>query len=161
MCFVYPEQKDIVIVGPAEGWKVDGRGNVVGVTSGKPVMHLDDLLVALRTASGPAQSGITCSIDPTPEGLQQLKSQASKLRTMQNPESTAAAFEQALGRQQITFSGRAGYQPIRRRAGWRRLSDEAIGDELRSVARSRTAEFLADDGRHGPRHEQHDAAMVA
>ena len=103
--FVYPEQKDIVIVGPAEGWKVDGRGNVVGVSSGKPVMHLDDLLVALRTASGPAQSGITCSIDPTPEGLQQLKSQASKLRTMQNPESTAAAFEQALGRQQITFSG--------------------------------------------------------
>ena len=67
--FVYPEQKDIVLVGPAEGWKVDGRGNVVGVTTGRPVMLLDDLLVALRTARQAAQGGISCSIDPTPEGL--------------------------------------------------------------------------------------------
>ena len=31
---VYPEQKDIVLVGPGEGWKVDARGNIVGVTTG-------------------------------------------------------------------------------------------------------------------------------
>ena len=48
--FVYPEQKDIVLVGPGEGWKVDAKGNVVGITTGRPVMLLDDLLVALRTA---------------------------------------------------------------------------------------------------------------
>ena len=24
--FVYPEQKDIVLVGPGEGWKVDAQG---------------------------------------------------------------------------------------------------------------------------------------
>ena len=70
--FVYPEQKDIVLVGPGEGWKVDGRGNVVGVTTGRPVMLLDDLLVAFRTAKAAAQGGITCSIDPTPEGLARL-----------------------------------------------------------------------------------------
>ena len=64
--FVYPEQKDIVLVGPGEGWKVDAKGNVVGVTTGRPVMLLDDLLVALRTAQAAAQGGITCSIDPTP-----------------------------------------------------------------------------------------------
>ena len=48
--FVYPEEKDIVLAGPGEGWKIDDRGNIVGVTTGRPVMLLDDLLVALRTA---------------------------------------------------------------------------------------------------------------
>jgi hypothetical protein len=36
--FVYPEQKDIVLVGPAEGWRADERGNVVGRATGRPVM---------------------------------------------------------------------------------------------------------------------------
>ena len=71
--FVYPEQKDIVLVGPGEGWKVDGTGNVVGVTTGLPVMMLDNLLTALRSAKAAAQGGIDCSIDPTPEGMVRLK----------------------------------------------------------------------------------------
>ncbi len=32
--FVYPEQHDVVIAGPAEGWKVREDGSVVGVKSG-------------------------------------------------------------------------------------------------------------------------------
>ena len=44
--FVYPEQKDIVLVGYGEGWQLDRNGNFVGVTTGKPVLLLDDLLVA-------------------------------------------------------------------------------------------------------------------
>lgn len=103
--FVYPEQKDIVLVGPAEGWRVDNRGNFVGVTTGRPVMLLDDLLVALRTAAGSVRSGITCSIDPTPEGVQKLNSHMAKVRTMGNPKATAEGIEQSLGRQQITFTG--------------------------------------------------------
>ena len=79
---VYPEQHDIVLVGPGEGWKVDARGNVIGVTTGRPVMLLDDLLVALRTARQAAQGGITCSIDPTSEGLRQLKSYVATLHTI-------------------------------------------------------------------------------
>ena len=50
--FVYPDEQDIVLVGPAEGWKVDELGNVIGKTTGRPVMALDDVLVALRTAAG-------------------------------------------------------------------------------------------------------------
>ena len=103
--FVYPEQRDIVLVGPAEGWKVDRRGNVVGLTTGRPVMLLDDLLVALRTAASAARTGITCSIDPTPEGVRQLRSHVSTLRTIGNADETAAGIEQALGMQQITFTG--------------------------------------------------------
>ncbi len=101
--FVYPEQKDIVLVGPGEGWKVDDRGNVVGVTTGRPVMLLDDLLVALRTAKDAAQGGITCSIDPTPEGLARLSQ--LKLRPGTDSATLAEENEKAMGIQQIRLHG--------------------------------------------------------
>jgi len=69
---VYPDQKDIVLVGYGEGWTVDKQGFVVGRTTGRPVLLLDDLIVALRTARR-AENGITCSIDPTQEGLAKLQ----------------------------------------------------------------------------------------
>jgi len=99
--FVYPEQKDIVLVGPGEGWKVDAQGNVVGMATGRPVMLLDDLLVALRTAQAAAQGGITCSIDPTPEGLARIKA----LPRGSDPERVAQDFENALGMQRISVQG--------------------------------------------------------
>ena len=67
--FVYPEDNDVVLAGPGEGWKVDEKANVVGVTTGRPVLRLDDLLVALRTVEQSRLGGITCSIDPTAEGI--------------------------------------------------------------------------------------------
>ncbi len=102
---VYPEHNDIVLVGPGEGWRVDPQGNVIGVTSGRPVLLLDDLLVALRTARIAAQQAISCSIDPTPEGLQQLRAHVSKLRTIGNPTQTAQGIEQALGPQRVSITG--------------------------------------------------------
>jgi len=103
--FVYPEQQDIVLVGPAEGWKVGPQGVIVGVHTGRPVMLLDDLLVAIRSANQAARGGITCSIDPTPEGLQRLRAHVSRLRTIGNPQATAAGIERALGMQQISVTG--------------------------------------------------------
>ena len=69
--FYYPESKDIVLAGPAEGWVTDPAGRVVGLTSHRPVIQLQDLVVALR-AFGPGKEPtqvIGCSIDPTPQGL--------------------------------------------------------------------------------------------
>jgi len=103
--FVYPEQKDIVLVGFGEGWQLDRNGNFVGITTGKPVLLLDDLLVALRTAATTAQAGITCSIDPTPEGLQRLKVYVATLSTAGNRRTTATNIEKALGRQKVSFTG--------------------------------------------------------
>ncbi len=103
--FVYPEQKDIVVAGPGEGWKVDGRGNIVGITTGRPVMLLDDLLVALRSAQAAAQGGIRCSIDPTAEGLTRLRSLVSTLKTINNPQTATTAIEETLGMQQIMVAG--------------------------------------------------------
>ena len=69
--FFYPESGDIVIGGPAEGWVSDLSGRVVGLTSGRPTLQLQDLIVALRAfpANGNGQGLIGCSIDPTEEGL--------------------------------------------------------------------------------------------
>jgi hypothetical protein len=101
--FVYPEENDIVLAGPGEGWKIDENANYVGVTTGRPVLRLEDLMVAFRTVHDARQGGITVSIDPTEEGrqrLNQLKRQISKFTG-----DTVAAFEKALGSQRITITG--------------------------------------------------------
>lgn len=72
--FFYPDEHDIVIAGPAEGWVDDLSGRAVGLTTGRPTLLLEDLLVALR-AYPPGSRGrpyIGCSIDPRPEGLAKL-----------------------------------------------------------------------------------------
>jgi len=103
--FVYPEQQDIVLAGTGEGWKIDAQGNVVGMTTGRPVLLLDDLLVALRTARQAAQGGITCSIDPTAEGLNRLRSYVAKLSNIGNPRTTIQGIETTLGPQVISVTG--------------------------------------------------------
>ena len=70
--FVFPESKDLVIAGPAEGFAADSTGRVVGVTTGRPPLRLDDLMVALRaleragTAAGDAFTA--CLLVSLPEG---------------------------------------------------------------------------------------------
>ena len=93
-----------MLAGPAEGWRVDDHGNVVGQTSGQPLLQLDDLLVALRTAKAAASDrGISCSIDPTD------RRPAKTQPLLQCPHSQRSTLvrrlEQALGPQQITVTG--------------------------------------------------------
>ncbi len=102
---IYPDQQDIVLAGPAEGWKVDTRGNVVGATSNRPVLTLDDLMVALRVAESANTNGISCSIDPTPEGLQRMHALSGKLSARNGPQLAARQMEQAVGQQTITVTG--------------------------------------------------------
>jgi len=103
---VYPEQQDIVLVGPAEGWKIDAWGNVVGSRNGRPVLLLDDLAVALRSARQAAQGEISCSIDPSQEGLSRLQKLVAGLHTIgANPDATIAAIRDALGPQNISVTG--------------------------------------------------------
>jgi len=102
--FVYPEQNDVVIAGPAEAWKVNQQGDVVGATANRPVMQLDDLLIALRYSHrGPIQ----CSIDPTAKGLTNLRKLAADLARSRgvNPAQAAGQIEQVLGPQVITIGG--------------------------------------------------------
>jgi hypothetical protein len=102
---VYPEQHDIVLAGPAEGWRIDALGSVVGASSGQPVLLLDDLMAALRAAEQSNMSGISCSIDPTPEGMQRLQQISGSLTANAGARNAAARMEEALGPQKITVTG--------------------------------------------------------
>jgi hypothetical protein len=102
---VYPDRQDIVLAGPAEGWRVDTMGNVVGATTGRPVLTLDDLMVALRAAESSNRTGISCSIDPTPEGLQRMQQIAGQLSARGGPHAAARQMEEAVGPQTISVTG--------------------------------------------------------
>ena len=103
---VYPEQHDIVLAGPGEGWKVDAWGDLVGATTGRPVMLLDDLLVALRTA--PQSAAIRNHLLHRSDGRRAhpappVRQQAAHHRP--NPQATADSIGQTLGPQRITVTG--------------------------------------------------------
>ena len=104
---VYPELKDIVLVGPAEGWKIADTGEPVGITTGHPVMQFDDLVVALRTAAGTQRGPISCSIDPTQEGIKRLHSflQTQPVMTSRSKQRILTRAEDELGMQKVTLSG--------------------------------------------------------
>ncbi|HEX3657986.1 MAG TPA: DUF1598 domain-containing protein [Pirellulales bacterium] len=102
--FVYPEHNDIVVAGYAEPWKIDAQGNTVGASTGRPVMLLDDLIVALRTGR-PGTGTISCSIDPTSEGLARLQQYAATMGAITDPQREAQTIEQLLGPQTISVSG--------------------------------------------------------
>ena len=102
--FVYPEHNDIVLAGPAEGWRVDDSGNLVGITAARPPLQLDDLIVALRTADAAIQTPISCSIDPTNDGLARLQNLLAHKDLSADAE-TLAAMERSLGPQTITLRG--------------------------------------------------------
>jgi hypothetical protein len=74
--FCYPESGDIVIAGPAEAWGEAPSGRMLGIESGRPVLELQDLIVALRAFPPGADRDkpfIFCSIDPTPDGLSRMQ----------------------------------------------------------------------------------------
>lgn len=103
--FVYPERNDIVFAGPAEGWQLDALGNVVGITTKRPVILLDDLVVALRTAEASRTVPISCSIDPSQEGMQRLQGVLRQLRNERDPQVAMNRLEDALGPQEISLTG--------------------------------------------------------
>ncbi len=105
--FVYPEQHDIVLAGPAEGWVVRDDATVVGRTSGRPVLQLEDLLTALRSTEASREQAISVSIDPTPEGEVRLNRLLSQVRVGGagfDPSSLEYAMREAFGPQQVKLT---------------------------------------------------------
>ncbi|NUQ62856.1 MAG: DUF1598 domain-containing protein [Pirellulales bacterium] len=108
--FCYPESKDIVIAGPAEGWLTDPSGRVVGMNNGRPVVQLQDLVVALRAfpPNGEATSLIGCSIDPTQEGLQAMQGFLAGVGSYATPAQTqyiVTGLQSSLGMQTVSVNG--------------------------------------------------------
>jgi len=105
---VVPDENDLLLIGPAEGWKSDLTGNIVGKQSGQPVLVLEDFLTILRVLSRSGTSrDITCSIEPTSETqakLVRLHQQFTSLNA-QNADAYFAALEEAYGNSPIAITG--------------------------------------------------------
>jgi hypothetical protein len=108
--FFYPDTREIVIAGPAEGFFADPTERLIGMQTGRPVVLLEDLVTALR-AYAPGQKPtpvISVSIDPTPEGLQQMNRFLASVRGRVRPEDAqrlAIGLKENLGLQNVTFKG--------------------------------------------------------
>lgn len=70
--FIDPDGHDVVLAGPAEGFAPDAAGRMRGVTTGRPPLLLEHLIVALRTVLR-GEETIGCSIDPEPARLAELQ----------------------------------------------------------------------------------------
>ncbi|MDZ4782750.1 MAG: DUF1598 domain-containing protein [Planctomycetia bacterium] len=103
--FVYPDQQDIVIAGPAEGWKIDDAGYIVGETTGKAVMRLEDFAVAMRTGRSAANGGLSCSIDPTADGMRNLQQFVAGISAGADINASVAGIEESLGPQVVSVNG--------------------------------------------------------
>lgn len=102
--FLDPKAGDIVLAGPAEGWFLNDRGEVVGRQSGQPVLRLDDLIDAFSMAASDPHQVLTCSIEPTEGGLKRYAELTRRRRIQFNPQ-TVAAIENAIGPQQVLIEG--------------------------------------------------------
>jgi hypothetical protein len=112
--FYYPETRDIVLAGPAEGWVETPDGRVVGWNTGQPVLQLEDLVVALRTFA-PGKKGnplVYCSIDPTQDGLARMQQFLNEVGRSIPPGAQQEAeqyivdgLRESLGLQIITLGG--------------------------------------------------------
>ena len=66
--FVDREHSDVILAGPAGPWTVNQQGRVVDQVSGRPLLRLDDLVVALRNAFL-GSGDFVCAITPTQKHL--------------------------------------------------------------------------------------------
>ncbi|HLG42001.1 MAG TPA: DUF1598 domain-containing protein [Planctomycetota bacterium] len=105
--FVYPDEGDIVIAGPAEPFDTKVPYRPLGEKTGRPVIHLDDLVTAMR-AAGPGQKPqrIGCDIEVTKEIAERcaakLKEVAPKAQEM-GVQKAAEEIAKAGGNQAILY----------------------------------------------------------
>ena len=103
-----PDENDLLLIGPAEGWRVDAAGNVVGNQTGQPILVLEDFLTALRLWNQPTvPRTLACSIEPTQESTTKLMRVHQQFRNINagNADAYASALEEAYGENPITITG--------------------------------------------------------
>ena len=106
MVLVDPERNDLVLVGPAEAPVVGPLGSVVGDRTGHPLLLLEDFITALRSIDSARSAGMSCSIDPTTEGIARLQTLLRRQGSVRgNPEPLLRNMETAMGPQTVTVGG--------------------------------------------------------
>jgi hypothetical protein len=104
--FVYPDAMDLVIAGPAEPFDAKDAYRPLGKITGRPVLHLDDLVTALR-AFGPGKKPdrLGCDIEITKEIRERVAGKAKSV----GPTASVVGFKKVCD--QIAEAG--GPQPVK------------------------------------------------
>src|SRR5205085_1919380 len=95
--------------GPSEPWRLihksgEATDTIVGTRTGRPIMQLDDLIVALRTAHEGAGRLFGCGIYPSPDSvkiageIEQRMARSTRAQRMK-------ALAQGLGPQEVRVFG--------------------------------------------------------
>ena len=108
--FVYPDQHEVVIGGPAEGWRYNEKGIAVGRESGRATLYLDDFVTVLRTFAPQGAGYFNCQIVPREEGLRRIKQFVEESNARGPLDSTAVKnwtnqLQQQLGLQDVEING--------------------------------------------------------
>jgi hypothetical protein len=105
--FAFPDERDLVIAGPAEGFIANGSGPALGITTGQPALRLDHLIVTLRCIER-GRGAIRCSIDPNQANLAKFTAFVAGNQGGATLESAKAQYQQmteVLGLQDVSLSG--------------------------------------------------------
>ena len=99
-----------MIAGPAEGFVLVGLGRPRGLDTGRAVLELQDLVVALRAfgPDGQPTQHISVSIDPTQEGLARMQGFLRRVGGNAHPRQTkdiVRGLKKSLGQQMVTLHG--------------------------------------------------------
>ncbi|HET6248951.1 MAG TPA: DUF1598 domain-containing protein [Tepidisphaeraceae bacterium] len=106
---VFPDEKEIVIAGPAEPFVVmqgkdDAASFAVGKRTGRPVLQLDDLIVGLRTAREGRGALFGCGIYPSPNSMKIADDIAHRMAANTRAERMKALAD-GLGPQDVKIFG--------------------------------------------------------
>ncbi|HUG90665.1 MAG TPA: DUF1598 domain-containing protein [Planctomycetaceae bacterium] len=108
--FVFPDDGEVVIGGPAEGWRYNDAGIPVGESSGTPTLQLDDFVTVFRTFAPGGSAFFNCLIVPRQDGLQRVKEFAERTSArgpirLSSAASWARQLQELLGPQDAVFNG--------------------------------------------------------
>jgi hypothetical protein len=102
----YPDESDLVIAGVAEEIDKSTPLQPRGRTTGRPVLHFDDLIVALRMArDGGRMEPIGCSIDLPPNTMQVGKDLRQKYARGGNVRQMMRELAEQMGPQNVRYLG--------------------------------------------------------
>lgn len=117
--FVDKDSGEVMIGGPAEGWRFNDNGQPVGVDTGRPTLQLDDLVTVIRTFHEGGVGMFQCLIVPREEGLKNLKAYVAQ-STSKGPIAAGAVrnwvnqMQQKLGQQDVVVNGVPGESRVAR-----------------------------------------------
>ncbi len=103
--FLYPESNDLMIAGPFEPVDVIDDLHAVGKKTGRPVLRLEDLTVAMRVVSHEGRGAFGCRLDPDPAAPARIRDTMLAMTGAARAE-RVKAVARATGPQKVSFFGK-------------------------------------------------------